>query len=82
MFHRWDGSGLCKVNTTDNVIDVVVGFFFQASQESFVCLGLNVRFLQLISLVHYQIPFFKVRGCNQIVAKRITEDDVWHLSLN
>lgn len=82
MFHRWDGSGLCKVNTTDNVIDVVVVFFFQASQEGFVCLGLNVRLLQLISWVHYQIPFFKVRGCNQITAKRITEDDVWHPSLN
>ena len=78
MFQPWDGSGLCKVNTTDSVIDVV---FLQASRESFVCLGLNVRSLQLISSVHYQIPFFQVRGCTQITAKRINED-VWHLSLN
>jgi len=77
MLQPWDGSGLRKLNTTDSVIDAV---FLQASQENFVCLGLNVRSVQLISSVHYQIPFFQVKRCNQITAKRINED-VWHLSL-
>lgn len=77
-FQLWDGLGLHKVNITDSVIDVVL---LQARWESFVCLDLNVRSLQLISSVHYQIPFFQVRGCNQITAKRINKD-AWHLSLN
>lgn len=82
--HPWDGPGLLQANPTDRTIAGVFFFWFffgeRKLRECCLLLGLGVRSLQFISLVHYQIAFFQVTRCNQIRAKRINED-VWHLSL-